>query len=109
MDMERAECSLCHKIFKNKYSLSTHMHRQHHEYLHQQSATIQAPTNINNNNYNIQPSTSQVRNFDIQSEANCDQLASVEASVPCVRNDTQDGNSTGSHDFDTLPVIFTMR
>ncbi|KAF2360680.1 Zinc finger C2H2-type, partial [Trinorchestia longiramus] len=35
MTMDRAQCSLCHKMFKNKYSLSTHMHRQHHEFVQQ--------------------------------------------------------------------------
>ena len=33
--MERAKCSLCGKMFKNKYSLSTHLHRQHHYYVAQ--------------------------------------------------------------------------
>lgn len=37
MNMDKAQCSLCQKMFKNKYSLSTHMHRQHHEFMQQQS------------------------------------------------------------------------
>ncbi|XP_076028558.1 uncharacterized protein LOC143017692 [Oratosquilla oratoria] len=30
--MERATCALCNKQFKNKYSLATHVHRQHSEH-----------------------------------------------------------------------------
>ncbi|XP_047735620.1 zinc finger and BTB domain-containing protein 44 isoform X5 [Hyalella azteca] len=42
MTMDRAQCSLCQKMFKNKYSLSTHMHRQHHEYMtHQGNFSLQ--------------------------------------------------------------------
>lgn len=34
--MERAQCQICNKQFKNKYSLGTHMHRQHHGEQHDQ-------------------------------------------------------------------------
>lgn len=38
MDMERARCALCQKMFKNKYSLSTHLHRQHPDFVQRHQA-----------------------------------------------------------------------